>query len=348
MSSDVKISRFTNIDILKCLCAFMVVCLHVPLPNPAGSIIITLSRTAVPIFFMITGFFYSDTVERNDEKRQIVKILKLIVFSNLAYFIWNLMIGTVVYILSGDVNSFAHIVNIFNMFSKNAVEIFLCNVSPFAGHLWYLNAILYVLVVAYIMRKSGKFKVLYYLTPVLLCADLIFGKYSVAIFGKSFGVVYVRNFLCVGIPYFMLGNAIRYAYVHHNKESVFCRKSLLILGTVIFAVLCVAENHIIVSLGINSERDHYITTTFLACMLFILFLNLFKNINDKNIFAVIGRKYSSLIYILHIMVRTVFNIAAKVLPFGTVYSYVAPVAVFAATAVIAVLYSKLIHIRKTK
>lgn len=308
---------------------------------------------AVPVFFMVTGFFYSDVVERNAEKRQIVKILKLILFSNLLYFAWNLLLGIAMYIFSGDIHSFADManklnypINVFSMFSGNHMfKILLCNVSPFSEHLWYLNAILYVLVIAYLIRKTGMFKILYYITPTLLCADLIFGKYSVAIFGKSFDIVCVRNFLCVGIPYFMLGNVIRNV---HNKKCFACKKSLLILCTGICVVLCIAERQIIVSLGINSTRDHYISTTFLACMLFILFLNSFKSVSEENIFAVIGRKYSSLIYIFHEIIMFVLRIAARVLSIEKIYAYIAPVAVFAVTAVISALYCKLINIRKTK
>lgn len=36
-------------------------------------------RVAVPIFFMITGYFYGDTVARHKENRQIRKIFYLVV-----------------------------------------------------------------------------------------------------------------------------------------------------------------------------------------------------------------------------------------------------------------------------
>lgn len=68
-------SRADNIDILKALCAFLIVCIHVPFPGKVGAYFTTLTRVAVPVFFMITGYFYSDTVARHKEKRQIQKIL---------------------------------------------------------------------------------------------------------------------------------------------------------------------------------------------------------------------------------------------------------------------------------
>ena len=52
-------NRTEQIDVLKAICAFMVVYIHAPYPGPTGAYIISLFRIAVPIFFIITGFYYS-------------------------------------------------------------------------------------------------------------------------------------------------------------------------------------------------------------------------------------------------------------------------------------------------
>ena len=78
-------SRADNIDILKAVCAFLIVCIHVPFPGTLGAYFTTLTRTAVPIFFMITGYFYSDVVKRGGENSQIKKLLKLVIEANLIY-----------------------------------------------------------------------------------------------------------------------------------------------------------------------------------------------------------------------------------------------------------------------
>ena len=75
-------SRADNIDILKVLCAFLIVCIHVPLPRVIGEYFTTLTRIAVPVFFMITGYFYLDVEKRNDEIRQIKKIFNLVLETN--------------------------------------------------------------------------------------------------------------------------------------------------------------------------------------------------------------------------------------------------------------------------
>lgn len=43
-------SRADNIDILKAICAFLIVCIHVPHSGRAGAYFTALTRVAVPIF----------------------------------------------------------------------------------------------------------------------------------------------------------------------------------------------------------------------------------------------------------------------------------------------------------
>lgn len=67
----------------------MIVCIHVPFPGIVGKYFTALTRIAVPIFFMITGYFYVDTNVGDREITQIKKILKLLVEANLIYIVWD-------------------------------------------------------------------------------------------------------------------------------------------------------------------------------------------------------------------------------------------------------------------
>lgn len=51
-------NRAENIDILKAICAFLIVCIHVSFPGKVGAYFTALTRVVVPIFFMISGYFY--------------------------------------------------------------------------------------------------------------------------------------------------------------------------------------------------------------------------------------------------------------------------------------------------
>ncbi len=72
---EMKKQRWTCIDILKCLAALAVVEIHKPLKVQSGAELLILCRFAVPVFFMITGFFYPETVAHRRELKQIGKIL---------------------------------------------------------------------------------------------------------------------------------------------------------------------------------------------------------------------------------------------------------------------------------
>ena len=116
---------------MKALCAFLIVCIHVPFPGKVGAYFTTLTRVAVPIFFMITGYFYSDTVARHKEKHQIKKIGGLIIEANMIFFIWNIALN----VLRRE-NIVAYSRSIFT--GKNIIEFLALNESPLAGHLYCL------------------------------------------------------------------------------------------------------------------------------------------------------------------------------------------------------------------
>ena len=310
---------------MKALCAFLIVCIHVPFPGKVGAYFTALTRIAVPVFFMITGYFYSDTVARHKEKHQIKKILYLLVEANALFFIWNIALN----VLRRE-NIVAYIRSIFT--GMNLLKFFLLNESPLAGHLWYLGAILYVLVIVLLVDKLDCRKLLYYLTPVLLIADLAFGKYSLLIFRREFPYILVRNFFCVGIPYFCIGNLIR-----EKQCAGKWNKKVLQVFIVVFAITTLAERFALVNAGLNATRDHYISTTFLAICLFVYTLK--SNWHNKE-FAAIGRKYSTWIYIIHPIFITVFSIVVGKLGVRSIYRCIAPIVVYCATLILLIILQK--------
>lgn len=296
--------------------SYSIVCIHAPFPGKFGAYFTTLTRVAVPIFFMITGYFYGDTVARHKENRQIRKIFYLVVRANSIFFIWNIALG----ILKRD-SIVTYVRKIFT--GKSILKFLVLNESPLAGHLWYLGAILYVLVIVLLVDRFNCKKVLYYLTPVLLIADLVFGKYSLLIFHREFPYILVRNFLCVGIPYFCIGNLIR----EKRCSEKWNRKILQVL-IVVFTITSLAERFVLVSAGLNATRDHYLSTTFLAICLFVYTLK--SNWHNKGL-AVIGRKCSTWLYIIHPIFITAFSVATGKLGIKSIYRCVAPIVTYCAT-----------------
>lgn len=331
--------RSKSLDTLKSICAFLVVCIHVPFPGTIGSYITVLSRIAVPLFFMITGYFYSEVVKRGGESRQIKKILQLFIEANLIYFLWKLFLA----VMSSDLRDFLQ-----DMFSvKTLFKFLFLNESPFSGHLWYLGAILYVLIVVLITGKLHCERLLYILTPALLLGDLILGKYSLVLWNREFPYILVRNFVFVGIPYFCIGRLIKNGFGKNIDRKML---SALVL---IFSFTSLLERFVLVSFNVNSARDHYVSTTLLAVAVFLFALSYEieeDNITSRklprggyqlnNLMTVIGRKYSTWIYIFHpIFITCIGVIVSKIGLYG-IYKYIAPIVVYISTVMFLVIVGR--------
>ena len=87
--------RYWTFDFLKFVCAFFVVCIHIKFPGAVGNAFqSTICRIAVPIFFMITGFFYSRTCEKGKQLKQIKRVLLLFFTSCVFFFIVHILVSS--------------------------------------------------------------------------------------------------------------------------------------------------------------------------------------------------------------------------------------------------------------
>lgn len=312
----VEAKRQNNLDVVKAICAFLVICIHISYKDKLGDIITPLCRIAVPIFFMITGYFYHKTSKA--PLKQMKKVLVLIILANFLYFVLGIIM-----------NGKAEVPN-----KEDIINGLLFNSSPFAFHLWYLNALLYVLIIAYIADKFNKRKYLYFLIPVLLVTNIIFGEYSIVLFNKDYDPIYMRNFLFIGLPYFLIGNLL-----YENKEKLvekFPLRKLAILIPV-FALTTVLEEQFLNAARKDAIGDLYISTTFFAVAVF-LFAVQAKQVSDENVLAVIGKKYSTYIYILHLMFINIFN--KFVTASNKILDNTIQIAIFLASLLVAILYVK--------
>lgn len=320
--------RNHGLDALRFVCAFLVICIHVQFNGTIGKYFISLTRIAVPIFFMITGYFYQESVNKGRIHEQIIKVIKLCVYSNFFYFIFNCFIAT-------KHNNIINYIN--NCFSvKSVIKFFIFNDTPIEGHLWYLGALLYVLVIISTIDKLKNREILYPFIPILLICDLIFGKYSLFILRYEFPFIIVRNWLFVGIPYFLIGDIIRKSDGHNKKVHT---KNIYVCA-IVFSITTLLERCILISLNLNATRDHYISTTFLAITMFLLF----RQMQGKGLEKVadLGRKYSTIIYIIHpIFIKICNLVVVDNMPLiGHIYLMVSPIFIFVLSLLFAIEYRK--------
>lgn len=326
--------RYGGLDILKSICAFLIVNIHAPFPGEAGAYFLSLTRMAVPVFFMITGFFYDNVRSRGRVNAQIAKVFRLFLSANLLYFGW----GMAKAVTDGSVRVFLSE----NFGIRKLLRFVLLNEALFSSHLWYLGALLYVLVIKavldkYLPQKSER--ILYALTPVLLLGDLLLGKYSMAVFGRTFPYVLVRNFLFVGIPYFSIGCCL-----YEKRERISVSRGRNILLIVLFACTTLLERYLLVQSGLNTPRDHYISSTFLAAAAFILFMDGKWDQPWAAPLEKVGRKYSAFVFIIHPLLLQIIGKVVERLgneAVTGVYMMIRPFVIYAVSIMFAAIYYKL-------
>lgn len=131
--------RNHTIDLFRLMAAFFVVCLHHFTGSGVfgGEEIVAVSRFAVPLFFLFSGYF-SAGFDRRRKLRQILRMFLLMIFSNLAYLALDLMEQPNAYMVSYRFRE------IFTP-KSNWRNFLLFNQSPISEHLWFLGALLYCL-----------------------------------------------------------------------------------------------------------------------------------------------------------------------------------------------------------
>jgi len=279
--------RNLGIDFIKYIGAFMVICIHSS--SPGIAMIKPFTRFAVPVFFMITGYY---TQQREHVCKQLRKAVTLFLSCNALYFGYQLLQN-----IGSWVGYFMWLAN-----AKAWVEFLLFNQSPFWGHLWYLGAHLYVLwIIHRVDERIGRRKI-YFLIPVLLTFNLILGNYSFLLFRQAFPTCVSRNFLFTGLPFFLLGD-----YIRRNGSAL--SNSKLMMGIVLSAVGTHLENMLLPEDEMLFTKDLFISTVFLSYFLFVYVIRNEKLFSNRllSFVATLGKRYSLSIYVFHLMIQSILS-----------------------------------------
>lgn len=275
--------RQHNLDVLKCISAFLVICIHVSFVDN-GIIIRSIARVAVPIFLMISGYFYPILKQNNRRWTFLKKIVKMTIYTSLFYLFTDLLI------FHNDVGLEEN--GLFKLFVLNSGIIWS------GTHLWYFYALIYTILIVILFDKIRA--KLYCMVPILLIATLFISSLS-----EDF--LLYRNFLFMALPYFLIG-----CYIRDNQDSI--KKSLgkvkgwnVIILFVLEVILLGLEINIYNKTGLPNYRDHYFMTTPMALTLFLGTLFVFPDRRIKYV-SNIGEKYSAYIYIFHIFIKNAIQV----------------------------------------
>ncbi len=271
------VSRASSLDVMKCFAAFCVVWIHY-----GHSWLSPIVRCAVPIFFVITGYYYPMMVEKGQFWRHIRKLVIMVLCASALYGavtltsqIWHDTLGEWV----------SHTFRL-----RHIVGLIIRNDDMFSFHLWYFYAVLYDLIIFYLADKWKLTKILQYATPALLLLFLI-GNFT-----PWFS--FLRNFLFMGLPCMMIGRCIR-----ENKDKAIrflSNERYLWIYTFGSLLLACGEMWLLSCLTPHGSRNMYIFTLPMILPCFYWSLS-HPRFGEGSWIATIGRKYSAYIYIFHVL-----------------------------------------------
>ena len=285
-----RTNRNNCVDILRIVSAFCIITLHnfSGSGHPFGEELTAMARFAVPLFFMISGCFAA-SFDRARRVRQIKKLLFLTAASNLGYFLYRLWEAALGRNLPGFFRE--------KFALKPFLDFFLLGESSVASHLWFLSALLYVVIIDHLLlsrlqgSKRGR-AVLTAIAVVLLVAGLLYYHINTTILQKELPWQNYRNFLLMGMPFYLFGKLLRdsrLAKLHINVPA------LVVLLIALFAV-CWGEYRLL------GTKEIYLSSIITAFVLLIFALQHPMENSGKvaGAVAAAGRKYALSVYVVHI------------------------------------------------
>lgn len=307
-----------NLYLLKLILTALVVCMHCEFPI-IGRVLNPFARIAVPLFFVISGYLIT-TYENGKyvlggktNTIRIAKILKLIILPIIIYVIYKL-----VYNIPIDIN----------------INFVIFNYFPISPPLWYCFAYIYVLFITrYIFKSITNYRLTCCIITLLLIGNLLLGSYSWIWNLTNWEGYYTRNFLFLGMPFFLIGSLIKI------KESFIRWNNVMYILLAVSFIAIYLEASILKFTGLRTESigDLYIFTIPLSILIFIYVIKLNKTILSYNSIISFSKKYSKYIYIYHILVLYLLGIY---IPNGKMFNVIVnPLTLFIYTSIIVYLTS---------
>ena len=298
-------SRQNGLDWIKGLSCIAVVLIHYNFSNGFGTVIKTVCRFAVPIFFLVSGYFMLSGEElvcvRNKTIKKIKHISLLLIKAGFFYLLFNILWNKM---MTPDWDIVAYITEKINRIS--VIKFILTN-DPFVyAHLWFMLALIYCYILMLFFDHKYPEKIVNCF-PILLIAFLIVSIWKDTFHLKSSigGQIYMTSFFGFrALPFFLAGVWVRkHQEMFMNKKvKIFTLETLIMFGM----AWSVLERMIFV------ESQFYLGTYIVVAALFLYALMYNEQIQPDSFLTHLGRDLSLYVYIFHIAVgKTLDLITAK-------------------------------------
>lgn len=286
-------SRLKGIDVLRIICAFLVVCIHCN-GYLYKDYIMPLARTAVPVFFIISGYFLYNDVMDVVKKRVLSSIKKISVIFILSTILYS------IYVLVISINTQQY--GVFCNIGLWKLFVFIVNSSPllfpYDFHLWFLIALIEGMCFFYLMQNqiNNKIWMFVIISLILLHLNPIFNPIKINILNKLFSVPF-RPVLFQSLPCLIIGYAIARYKLRLNKK---CHMFL-------FCLLMIFSWY---EYNRSVENEIMYSTPLFSIVIFLFFKDLSSKYNNSpiiHIMAKMGQDVSLHVYIVHVIVIRCFD-----------------------------------------
>lgn len=308
------------LNVWKGIAAFAVVLIHCVLPGTPGKVIQGIARFAVPLFFLISGYF---AYGRDDSviRRRAGHIFRLYAGAVLVYYLW----AALRYFLSrrtfGGMGA-----ELFPDGAGTVTDVLLWNRTAMAPHLWFMGALLYCYLFYLVLLHFRWEEKVYLLVPVLLAVNLLLGE-GRGIIGVEVPVRWLRSFWFTGLPFFLWGSWFSYRKKQGRLtlRTGFCL-AMVAMGIALSAAECLLTGY----------DELYLGSILMAGGMFAFALA-HPAFGQGSVLARIGERDSAQIYLWHMLLRNFAALAFMVMGFyeTTICQTLTPFLVGAASVALA-------------
>ncbi|SDQ22655.1 Surface polysaccharide O-acyltransferase, integral membrane enzyme [Prevotella sp. khp1] len=277
--------RNGSIDALRLILAFIVVTNHTCIFGLYAQDIIDC---AVPVFLMISGYYFTPSTLEEEKARYAKNIKKLT----------PILIGSILLYILWDVVKYY----IFEINTPYSISTLWTCANLFCPPLWYIHAFLYLNVILWVVTTISSHlnkEVSIRKTPTFV---LLLIAFLLWVFIKSqYHIIFGWNIILCFV-FFVIGVLIR-RFSINNFDN---RLVIAMGGAFSIFISVVLRKYGIQELSGLDIAYHFPTVLLSICLL-LLFAKL--HISSTNVISQVGRKYSLHIYIVHWMIIEIFNLA---------------------------------------
>lgn len=303
---------------LKGIACIGVVLIHIHLPGIWGGVANRISAFAVPVFYMITGYY---AFEENETviKKRLLKTLKIFLYGYICYFVISFFI---------EMKNHSVTTWIQNCFTwRTPIQYLVFCTIDFAIPLWYLIAMVEVYLLWLLVIRFRLESFIIKLIPVFFLIYV-----GITMFCETRGMAWFwkMNFISQALPWFLTG------YYFHSQEGkhTFNRKykseKVILFGMIIIGcILAVVPT--LYPVKVNFSCVGYIPY---AGGIFLIALK-YPEICRSKLLEYIGRKLSMNIYIWHVPLDRVLTSFLIIDTSTSIFLWCRPLIVIVISAIVA-------------